>query len=369
MSLFTGTQRQYYDNSYEITVTSAINSAGYITLPFSPLPSTEADFDVFINGTEQANNTYVYSIPGSQNEGRLTFDVSPAVGNVILVKQITFDENLGNYQYIKIDDIINNFIINYVGEDKLIPKVKRTDIAFHVQRGMQEFSYDTLRSEKSQEIEIPPSLKMKLPHDYVNYVKLTWKDTSGIERVIYPAIKTSNPKAILQNNNYDYLFNSDNTLLEAFESNTWATYKEQGDGNETEADTNQNAVDQVLAEGRRYGLEPSFSQGNGVFYIDNAKGFIHFSSDLNTKTITLKYISDGVATEAEKIIHKFAEDAIYKYVAHAILSARSLVPEYLVARFKKEKFAAIRKAKLRLSNLKAEELSQVLRNKSKVIKH
>ena len=75
---------------------------------------------------------------------------------------------------------------------------------------------------------------------------------------------------------------------EASESDTWSTYKAQGDGNETEADTNQNAVDQVLAEGRRYGLEPSFSQGNGVFYIDNTRGFLHFSSDLNTKTITLK---------------------------------------------------------------------------------
>ena len=36
---------------------------------------------------------------------------------------------------------------------------------------------------------------------------------------------------------------------------------------------------------------------------------------------------------------------------------------------KKEKFAETRKAKLRLSNIKLEEISQVLRNKSKRIKH
>jgi hypothetical protein len=35
----------------------------------------------------------------------------------------------------------------------------------------------------------------------------------------------------------------------------------------------------------------------------------------------------------------------------------------------KEKFAAIRKAKLRLSSLKIEELTQILRGKSKQIKH
>ena len=41
----------------------------------------------------------------------------------------------------------------------------------------------------------------------------------------------------------------------------------------------------------------------------------------------------------------------------------------LIARYKKERFAEIRKAKLRLSNLKSEELAQVMRGKSKINKH
>ena len=68
-------------------------------------------------------------------------------------------------------------------------------------------------------------------------------------------------------------------------------------------------------------------------------------------------------------VHKLAEEAVYKYVAHAVLSTRANVPEYLVARFKKEKFAAVRQAKLRLSNLKSELIAQVMRGKSKWIKH
>ena len=59
---------------------------------------------------------------------------------------------------------------------------------------------------------------------------------------------------------------------------------------------------------------------------------------------------------------------MYKYIAYAILSTRINVPEYVIRRFKKEKFAEIRKAKLRLSNLKTEALTQVMRCKSKVIK-
>jgi len=54
---------------------------------------------------------------------------------------------------------------------------------------------------------------------------------------------------------------------------------------------------------------------------------------------------------------------------HAVLSTRANVPEYVVRRYQKEKFAATRKAKLRLSNIKLEELTQILRDKSKWIKH
>ncbi len=41
----------------------------------------------------------------------------------------------------------------------------------------------------------------------------------------------------------------------------------------------------------------------------------------------------------------------------------------MVARFKKEMSAAKRNAKLRLSNIKIEEITQVMRGKSKQIKH
>jgi hypothetical protein len=84
--------------------------------------------------------------------------------------------------------------------------------------------------------------------------------------------------------------------------------------------------------------------------------------------VILDYISDSLGTDKEMQVHKFAEDAMYKYIAHAILSTSSY-GQPLVPRLIKEKFAAIRKAKLRLSSLKIEELTQILRGKSKQIKH
>ena len=80
---------------------------------------------------------------------------------------------------------------------------------------MQELSFDTLKSCKTQEIEVPPSLTMPVPQDYVNYVKLTWSDSAGIEHILYPTSKTSNPKPILQNSDGDYALSAVGTLTNA----------------------------------------------------------------------------------------------------------------------------------------------------------
>ena len=106
----------------------------------------------------------------------------------------TVEENYGSYGYISLEDIINNFQVAYVGTGKLIPSCKRTDIIFHAKRGMQEFSYDTLKSIKSQELNIPPELSVVIPQDYVNYTAVSWIDQLGVKRPIYPANNlTTNP--------------------------------------------------------------------------------------------------------------------------------------------------------------------------------
>ena len=83
----------------------------------------------------------------------------------------------------------------------------------------------------------------------------------------------------------------------------------------------------------------------------------------------VKYISDSLGTEEEMQVHKFAEDALYKWITYGVLSTKSNIPEYVVMRARKEKIASTRKAKLRLSNIKLEDITQILRGKSKHIKH
>ena len=508
--------------------------------------------------------------------------------------------NYGDYQFTSLDDIINQFLVVYVGEQKVINKASRTDVAFHAQRALQELSFDTLKSIKSQEIVLPPSLQMALPHDYVNYTNISWSDSSGIQHILYPTNKTSNPFKIKQDGdgNYDFsnsnntisdfknndfssnlskvndwtatparinlgqkppgsgtanptnpnstlpalpltttdVFNAVggkltatihkefhvtsgntfgrhyscwqavnvtgvnevnlsglgiapanitgaagatirlgisstrgssktnpnegslsgqtsgeskegpnfipytatadnlaylewvggttadsaskilesvnvssydqifvlitmfvpgdlsnmvdatnvtltlddvdltfdgvyNTLQEDGESTTWASYKATTPSENQKDDYDYDSDIYDLNIGQRYGVDPQYSQVNGSFYIDELKGLIHFSSNISGKTVILKYISDSLGTDSEMQVHKFAQEAMYKHIMYAILSAKANVPEYIVRRYKKEKFAATRQAKLRLSNIKLEEITQILRGKSKWIKH
>jgi tRNA U38,U39,U40 pseudouridine synthase TruA len=82
------------------------------------------------------------------------------------------NNDYGNYQFVSLQDIISQFMVVYVGEDKLIRNASRTDVAFHAQRGLAELSFDTLKSFKSQEIILPASLQMILPQDYVQLTQL-----------------------------------------------------------------------------------------------------------------------------------------------------------------------------------------------------
>jgi hypothetical protein len=272
--------------------------------------------------------------------------------------------NYGKYDFIKLIHIINNFIYIYVGENKILNKVSRSEVRFHAMRALQELSYDVLRSLKSQEIEVPNTLKMILPQDYVNYVKLTTLSSDGIEKVLYPTSKTSNPFAITQNADGVYQFTGDN-ITEQDPSDTWSKYKDLTNADPDISDITDIEVDY---RGRRYGLDPQHAQSNGTFYIDNTRGYIHFGSALSGETIILKYVSDGLGTDDEMVIHKFCEEACYKWIMYGILSGRSNIPENLVQRYKKEKFAETRKAKIRLSNIKIEEFTQVLKGMSKPIK-
>lgn len=361
MGLITQTAKEYYTVANNFT---GDGSTVNFTVTFDPLPSAESEFIVYQAGNEIDDDQYTYN----SSTGVVTFTTAPTNNTAIQIKLKNIKH--GTYRYIALNDIINNFMVSYVGDDKIINNARKLDVLFHAKRAIQEFSYDISRIEKIQEVEVGTSLTIPMPQDYVNYVQLSWIDGDGLERILYPSQITSRPsQPILQDDTAEYIYDNDESLLLST-SITTERFKNVPNTDLNDdyfySDNDRNAM---IGEGKRFGIDPETTQLNGVFIIDEANGQFGFSSNLSGKIITLRYISDGLGTDNEMQIHKLAEEAIYKYIAHAILSSKANIPEYIVNRFRRDRRAAMRNAKLRLSNLKLKELTQTMRGKSKQIKH
>ena len=140
--------------------------------------------------------------------------------------------DLGYYSRTNLEDIINNFIVAYTGEGKVLSKVPRHEVAFWAQRAVQEFSYDMFHAENAMEIELGPSRIMPLPADYVGLVKVTWIDAQGLERVAYRNRQASPSQAVIQDQNYDYLYDQNGDLLEAKNSVSEERFQDPSDRSE-----------------------------------------------------------------------------------------------------------------------------------------
>jgi len=288
------------------------------------------------------------------------------------------EDNYNSYAYIKLNEVINNFMVAYVGAGKLISSAKRTDIIFFAKRAMQEFSYDTLKSIKSQELNIPPSLSVVIPQDLVNYVRTSWIDSMGVKRIIYPANNlTTNPYSnplqdsagVPTQDNFGENLEGD-SITEA----RWASANDTLLNGNVNIDLSRQQYDSTRFSeiargyGQQYGLDPQYSQTNGWFTINHREGKMSFSSNLAGALVVLEYVSDGLSTDLETKVPKMAEEAMYAYINHAVMATRANQPEYVINRLSREKTAKLRNAKIRLSDIKLGEIAQVMRGKSKWIK-
>ena len=402
MGLINENNRQYYAGAQQFLSAAGAGQTFTTTfdtnLVFGSYNPAEADYALNnfklykANAGDLTYTEYTSAYTVSNNTVTITDSLADNTSIVVQLKSTTggnygaqdaygntVEENYGSYSYIKLDDIINNFLVAYVGTGKLIQSVKKSDVLFHAKRALQEFSYDTLKSVKSQELTVPVSLSVPIPQDYVNYVKMSWIDDSGAKHIIYPTTLTSNPTEIpVQDSNgiptqdaFDKNIEGTSITEERWDTNGLSNINNEiQDGSPVWSNIYGGGFGQGFAwNSGFYGLQPEVSQVNGWFTINERENKISFSNDLVDRIIILEYISDGLAYDKDTRVPKMAEEAVYAYILHAIVSTRINQPEYLVQRLRREKSAKLRNTKIRLSNIKLDEFVQVMRGKSKWIKH
>jgi hypothetical protein len=271
------------------------------------------------------------------------------------------EDSWGSYQYITLSQLVDNFMLNFIGDDKLISNVKRYNVLSHFKRGIQELNYDTLKEIKIIELEVNDNLSMILPHDFVSYVRISVLGKNGLLRPLSQNPNTAVGIAYLQDHEYNILFDQDGYPLEAEDTEMVKKYKVGDPYSDVDCEVPYNQPN--------YGLKPDIN-ANGYFNIDKRKGVISFSSNVKGGIIVIEYVSDGLEYNngEEVMIHKLAEETLYSYVKYAILNNKYGVQEYIINRAKKDYYRDLQNTNIRMLDLRGDELLIMLNGRKKWLK-
>jgi len=288
------------------------------------------------------------------------------------------DSNWGSYQYVSLEDIVNNFMLMYQGNNELINNINRYQVLFHAKRGIQELNYDAMKEIKILELTVCDQLRFVLPQDYINWVRISLEQ----DGMLYPMtenIQTNWSGAYLQDNDCNILFDIDGNVLKPDKS---FFDKQRLDGTQKNMYLGEGPFNGVMGYhidgqwyfdyniGARFGLNTETANINPTFSINKKAGVINFTSDMSGKLVVLEYVSDGLENgdDASVSVNKLFEEFIYAYIKYSLLNGRYGVQEFIINRARKDKSSLLRNAKLRLSNIHPGRLLQNMRGQNKIIK-
>jgi hypothetical protein len=254
------------------------------------------------------------------------------LANTTPVDYYTNEDLHGNYQYVTLEDIVNNFIMSGQDDD-FTATVDRYKVLYQARRAFRELYFDVTKDIKA----------------------VSWLDSEGGLHPMALDNTLSIASGYLQDNEYGILFDNDGNILEG----------------SPESETKSNSFHFSLETfNPNVDLSKSFTKGS--FVVDKSNGFIKFGSEVFGKVVVIEYVSDGVFTNAEGNtdlkIHKFAETAVYDWMYWKLIERRRNVPANEKMRARREWFNSRRLAKRRLSGIKAEDLRQTFKGDSKWIK-
>ena len=289
------------------------------------------------------------------------------------------DTNWGSYQYVSLNDIVNNFLLMYSGNHSLVNNEERYKIIFHAKRAIQELNYDAFKEVKVLELSVSDSLRYVLPSDYVNWVRISlYKD--GWLRPLTENIQILSSNAYLQDNQGNILFDQNGNILQPQQStidfdrlrktkkSIYLNHGNQFNGQYGWFYEGMWYFDYGV--GKAFGLNTETANFNPTFKIDKKAGVINFDSSMAGELCILEYVSDGMENGDNSLItvNKLFESYIYAAIEYEILSSKFGVQEYIIARCRKKRKALLANARIRISNIHPGRLLMNLRGMDKIIK-
>jgi len=193
--------------------------------------------------------------------------------------------------FISLNDIINNFIISYTGPGKLIPDSNRTEVVFHARRCLQEFAYETLKSQFNDTFLATitgGTILYTQPADSVSIINIkraAIAGAGGIPTILMEEIPQATPYVAPQENQY---------------------------------------------------------------IVNYSTKVITFNNLLDGYNVSYTYLSNALTTDESAAIPKLAEEALYACMVYAILANRENTNPGVLQRLLIEKIDKLERSKSRL---------------------
>jgi hypothetical protein len=284
-------------------------------------------------------------------------------------------ENWGSYQYVPLNDIVNNFMLMNMGNNSLINNEQRYRVRFHAKRAIQELNYDAFKETKVLQLTLDDTIRFVLPSDYVNWIRVS-EYKNGLLYPLSENIQTNYAKAYLQDNDARILFDENgealspefsNVDLDRINGSARSLYLNEGhqfDG------MYGYLIDETWYFDTAFGLNTETANANPTFTIDKKSGVINFSSAKSGSSMVVEYVSDGMENgdDSKVSVNKMFEDYVYASIEYEILDRMAGVQEYVVRRAQKKRRALLMNAKIRISNIHAGRLLMNMRGQDKWIK-
>jgi hypothetical protein len=294
-------------------------------------------------------------------------------------QNVPTDANWGSYQYVSLDDIVNNFMLMFQGNNELINNINRYQVLFFAKRAIQELNYDAMKEIKILQLQVCDQLRFVLPPDYVNWVRIScYKD--GLLRPLTENIQTNWSDAYLQDHKCRVLFdiygdvlkpNNSKLDIDRITKQKKSIYLNEGSPYNGAMGYYYDGGWYFDYEiGARFGLNTETANSNPTFSINKKGGVINFSSGVSGELVVLEYVSDGMekGNDSDVSVNKLFEEYIYAAIKYSLLNNRISAQEYVINRARKDKSSLLRNAKLRISNMHPGRLLMNLRGQAKIIK-
>lgn len=265
----------------------------------------------------------------------------------------------GNYQYESLKNIVDGLLFAAEDDDNYLKNTRRSRIVDACKRGIKELNKSVASDVLAVEVTIGTDLKLVLPQDYVNWVRVSLVTDDYKLVPLNVNYNMSIATGYLQDNEYQILFDNDGEILTADASNAYNKpfqifeFETSGFGKGD------------------YTTDASQFSAYGQFNIDERRGCMVFSSNLSGREVVIEYISDGLQwqliDETDITVHKHIVEAVREFAIWQLVENRRSVPDNYKERKRRRYKTLKHQAAKDRAGLKLIEINRVMRSKHKWI--